>query len=108
MVNIIERIFNRIDCDLNEDECWVPTLCQLPTGYKRVATSRTTYDYVHRIVWEAYNAEPLEGRLVMHTCDNPGCCNPAHLVAGTQTENMADCSAKGRWRNQSGAGAAYA
>ena len=32
----------------------------------------------------------------MHTCDNPECCNPAHLRIGTQRENIADMHTKGR------------
>jgi hypothetical protein len=36
------------------------------------------------------------GLVVMHTCDNPECCNPAHLQAGTQQKNIADMHAKGR------------
>jgi hypothetical protein len=31
-----------------------------------------------------------------HTCDNPPCCNDAHLIEGTQAENMADKVARGR------------
>jgi len=34
--------------------------------------------------------------VVMHSCDNPRCCNPGHLAPGTQTENRDDCVAKGR------------
>jgi hypothetical protein len=34
--------------------------------------------------------------VVMHTCDNPVCVNPGHLVEGTQADNMADCKRKGQ------------
>jgi HNH endonuclease len=37
-----------------------------------------------------------KGKHVCHKCDNPRCVRPDHLFAGTQSQNMWDCSKKGR------------
>jgi hypothetical protein len=54
----------------------------------------------HRVAWQLANGPIPDGLMVMHSCDNPPCCNVAHLSLGTAADNQADKAAKGRARNQ--------
>ena len=57
----------------------------------------------HRVAYCEANGvtlESIKGLIVRHTCDNPSCVNPAHLVIGTQADNMADKVERGRARGQ--------
>ncbi len=53
-------------------------------------------DYTHRIAWEEANGPIPEGLHVLHSCDNPPCCNVGHLFLGTAQDNADDKVAKGR------------
>lgn len=53
----------------------------------------------HRVAYAHANGLALpdiDGKVIMHTCDNPPCINPRHLVEGTHQDNMSDMFAKGR------------
>lgn len=45
----------------------------------------------NRLAFMLWKGPIPEGHVVRHTCDNQCCCNPDHLVTGTQKENIADC-----------------
>jgi hypothetical protein len=38
------------------------------------------------------------GKIVRHTCDNPPCVNPLHLMNGTSADNSRDMVLRGRTR----------
>jgi len=45
---------------------------------------------VHRVSFALYCRSISPDEVVRHTCDNPTCMNPTHLIGGTQTQNIAD------------------
>lgn len=78
------------------DECW-PWQGSTTKGYGRIRLGRSN-TRAHRLVFMLrYALVQLPRKLdVCHSCDVPGCCNPAHLFLGTQQANVADTVAKGR------------
>jgi hypothetical protein len=50
----------------------------------------------NRVAYEAFIGPIPDGQVVRHTCDNPPCCNPAHLVDGTMKDNTGDMLERGR------------
>jgi hypothetical protein len=59
-------------------------------------TGEKTLLSAHRVAWEILNGPVPEGMVLLHSCDNPKCCNPHHLTASTQAANMRDMKRKGR------------
>lgn len=55
--------------------------------------------WVHRLAYAAHKRSLRDGDQVDHACDNPSCCNPAHL----RRMKVADhCSASGRKKKRIG------
>jgi hypothetical protein len=75
--------------------CWPWTGHRDARGYGRTTKRSTT---AHRVAWEVTHGEIPAGLFVCHRCDNPPCCNPAHLFLGTAGDNARDMAAKGRVR----------
>jgi hypothetical protein len=42
--------------------------------------------------------DAIKGWVVRHTCDNPRCIEPTHLIRGTQADNVRDMMDRGRHR----------
>jgi hypothetical protein len=50
----------------------------------------------HRMAFAFTHGPIPRGIWVLHHCDNPPCCNPAHLFLGVAADNTADMWEKGR------------
>lgn len=62
-----------------------------------VTSKRNVQKLVHREMWEIYTGWKLIGDIhICHKCDNPKCCNPEHLFAGTAKDNVRDMYEKNR------------
>lgn len=99
---MVNRCFRRIIEDLDSslsDACLEFKYRQNPQGYSRIKNSHKSSIFAHRFAYCWHNGvsiESIDGLCVMHSCDNPCCINPKHLVLGTWAENNRDRADKGR------------
>jgi hypothetical protein len=69
---------------------------------KTALAHRVAYQIHHDIELPRDLVNSKTSAIVMHICDNPPCCNPAHLRLGTMLDNTLDSITKGRWNRPSG------
>lgn len=65
------------------------------TGYAQFHVPGLRGLRAHRWIYAQIKG-PVEGVVIRHTCDNKLCVNPAHLIPGTQRDNIRDKVERGR------------
>lgn len=93
MKPIKAREFQVTEADYTVDgECWRWKWAKQGRGYAYARIDGRN-QLVHR--WQIRDQLTAELNYALHTCRNRDCINPAHLYAGTQSQNMKDRLADG-------------
>lgn len=93
---LLERFWERVS--VVQGACWLWRGSTTAAGYGNLGAGGRggANVYAHRLSWEVHKGPIPPGMHVLHRCDNPPCVNPEHLFLGTQRDNNADKTRKGR------------
>jgi len=91
----VARFWEKVDCTAGFFECWTWKAFCNQKGYGMLWWLGKS-DRAHRVAWTLTNGAIPDAICVLHSCDNPPCCNPSHLFLGTNLENTQDRVSKGR------------
>lgn len=95
---IEERFWKKVIVGQQPNDCWSWSGSKSPAGYPMLwggkELGRPTG--AHRVSYRIHHGEIPEGGLIMHSCDNPICCNPKHLLLGDDRSNCLDKVSKRR------------
>lgn len=92
--SLADRFWEKVEIR-SDKECWPWLGARDSGGYGLIddGTGRTVKS--NRVALLLGGVE-LGDLHVLHCCDHPWCCNPAHLFLGTHIDNMRDRERKGR------------
>ena len=94
-VEVVSRFWSKVD-RRGPDDCWPWKANRYTNGYGQFWL-RPRQEGAHRVAFKLTHGRWPQPEC-LHKCDNPPCCNPAHLWEGTKSDNVRDCIAKGRHR----------
>lgn len=102
----VSQFWSKVDRSGGDSSCW-PWMGRKRGGRRReyggFSHGGGTWQ-AHRLAYELHHKVSLAGMIARHSCDNPICCNPRHIVPGTIADNMQDAIERGLLRpaDQSG------
>lgn len=85
-----EDKLNYFGWEVSSAGCWLWKGNINSKGYASMHVKGLGKVECHRIAYLVWVGEIESGLQVRHTCDNPPCINPEHLVLGTIADNMRD------------------
>lgn len=91
----LERLDARVDRSGGPDACWPWMGARNEHGYGVLRVDGRN-ERTHRLALRREEPDPGPDIKVLHSCDNPPCCNPSHLRYGSQGDNIMDAIERGR------------
>ena len=95
MATIEERFLVKVDKNISNRGCWTWMASKNKKGYGQFMVWGKPH-LAHRVAYILFIGDIVDNLFVLHDCDNPGCVNPNHLHLGTNSDNMQECSRRGR------------
>ena len=83
-------------------ECWEWTGYCRGEGYGEFGLKSGSYVLAHRVAYTLTSSSIPDNLCVLHQCDNPKCCNPAHLELGDRAKNNRDAFSRNRHKKATG------
>jgi hypothetical protein len=95
IIPIVDKVEFWKRVQFSSEGCWLWTGATVNGNYGVVTYQGRQYR-THIIAFYLTIGVWPGDRNILHTCDNPRCCRPDHLIDGTHQDNMADCASKNR------------
>lgn len=83
---------------IEKDSCWIWYGGHTGAGYGTFWAQNKQYS-AHALSYYIFKGEKKPGKIIRHTCDNPTCVNPQHLIEGNQSDNALDALKRERLPN---------
>ena len=100
--NTPEKFWSRV-LKRGLDDCWEWQGAKQHRGHGHLRYQKRLVK-AHRLAYELTYGSIEEGVFICHKCNNPPCCNPKHLYAGSPKTNVDDSIKAGTFtRNSIGA-----
>lgn len=90
---LVSLFWSRVD---RSGSCWIYHRPEAQPGETPSRHQSFAGRGAHRFAYEVTNGAIPNGMVICHTCDNPPCVNPNHLVLGSRKDNSRQAFERGR------------